>query len=98
MSNFNQSPAQRISGSSSRFLAGYVLVSLGVFLAAGGGSWDINNHLLNKPEPFFALPHAVLYSGAGAVVTGAVIMFRTSKHSGKIIRPVKLIAAGTIML
>ncbi|TLY11617.1 MAG: hypothetical protein E6K85_01125, partial [Thaumarchaeota archaeon] len=98
MSNFNQSPAQSIISSSSRFLAGYVLVSLGVLLAAGGGSWDITNHLLNKPETFFALPHAVLYSGAGAVVTGAVILFRTSRHTGKIIRPIKLIVAGMIML
>jgi len=98
MNYFNQSPAQSIISSSSRFLAGYVLVSLGVLLAAGGGSWDITNHLLNKPETFFALPHAVLYSGAGAVVTGSVILFRTSRHTGKIIRPIKLIVAGTIML
>src|SRR5881396_2310437 len=98
MNYFNQSPAQSIISSSSRFLAGYVLVSLGVLLAAGGGSWDITNHLLNKPETFFALPHAVLYSGAGAVVTGAVILFRTSRHTGKIIRPIKLIVAGMIML
>jgi hypothetical protein len=98
MNYFSQSPTQNIISSSSRFLAGYVLVSIGVLLAAGGGSWDINNHLLNKPETFFASPHAVLYSGAGAVVTGAVILFRTSRRTGKIIRPIKLVVAGMIML
>ena len=98
MNYSSQSPAQDIISSSSRFLAGYMLVSLGVLLAAGGGSWDINNHLMNKPETFFALPHAVLYSGAGAVVTGAIILFRTSRHIGKIIRPIKLVVAGMLML
>jgi hypothetical protein len=95
---FRQSPAQSIIGSGSRFLAGYVLVSLGVLLAAGGGSWDITNHLLNKPETFFALPHTVLYAGAGTTVTGAAILFLTSRRIGKIIRPIKLVVAGVIML
>ncbi|HEX2014972.1 MAG TPA: hypothetical protein VLA68_07070, partial [Nitrososphaera sp.] len=98
MNYFRQSPAQKIIGSGSRFLAGYVLVSLGVLLAAGGGSWDINNHLLNKPETFFAPPHAVLYAGAGATVAGAVILFLTSRSAGEIIRPVKLVVAGVVML
>jgi hypothetical protein len=75
-----------------------VLVSLGVLFAAGGGSWDINNHLLNKPETFFAPPHAVLYAGAGAAVTGALILFLTSRRAGKTIRPVKLVVAGVLML
>jgi hypothetical protein len=95
---FRQSPARSIIGSSSRFLAGYVLVSLGVLLAAGGGSWDINNHLLNKPETFFAPPHAVLYAGAGATMAGAAILFMTSRRTGKTIWPVKLVVAGAIML
>lgn len=95
---FRQNPAQKIIDSGSRFLAGYVLVSLGVLLAAGGGSWDINNHLLNKPETFFAPPHAVLYAGAGATVAGAAILFLTSRRAGEIIRPVKLVVAGVVML
>jgi len=98
MSYFRQSPAQSVIGSSSRFLTGYVLVSFGVLLAAGGGSWDINNHLLNKPETFFAPPHAVLYSGAGAAVVGAVILFLTSRRAGMNIKPIKLIVAGVIIL
>src|SRR2546428_4798161 len=98
MNCFNQTPAESIISSWSRFRAGYGLVSVGVLLAAGGGGWDNTNHLLNKPETFFALPHAVLYSGAGAVVTGAAILFRTSRHTGKIIRPIKLIVAGMIMV
>lgn len=97
MNYFRQSPAQNIIGSSSRLIAGYVLVSVGVLLAAGGGSWDINNHLLNKPETFFAPPHAVLYTGVGAVVAGAAILFSTSRRTG-FIRPVKMIITGVILL
>jgi hypothetical protein len=93
-----QSPAQSIIGSSSRFLAGYVLVSVGVLLAAGGGSWDINNHLLNKPETFFAPPHAVLYAGVGAVVAGAATLFLASRRTGPTIMPIKLVLAGVVML
>lgn len=95
---FRQSPAQSIIGSGSRFILGYVLVSLGVLLAAGGGSWDINNHLLNKPETFFAPPHAVLYAGAGTSVTGAVILYLTSRRTAKTIMPVKLVMTGVLML
>ncbi|MGE5635163.1 MAG: hypothetical protein ACM3VV_08005, partial [Deltaproteobacteria bacterium] len=46
-----------------RFLVGCILVSTGILLAESGGSWDITNHLLNKPETFFSPPHAILYSG-----------------------------------
>jgi hypothetical protein len=97
MNYSRQSPAQSVIGSSSKFLAGYVLVSMGVLLAAGGGSWDINNHLLNKPETFFAPPHAALYAGVGAVVAGAAILFSASKRT-VMIRPIKLIIAGVIVL
>ena len=97
MNYSRQSPAQSVIGSSSKFLVGYVLVSVGVLLAAGGGSWDINNHLLNKPETFFAPPHAVLYTGVGAVVAGAVILFSASRRTVTI-RPIKLIIAGVVIL
>ena len=98
MNYSRQSPAQSVIGSNSRFLVGYVLASLGILLAAGGGSWDINNHLLNKPETFFAPPHMLLYSGVSTTVTGAAILFLTSRRTGKIIRPVKLVVAGVVML
>ena len=98
MNYSRQSPAQSIIGSSSRFLTGYVLVSIGVLLAAGGGSWDINNHLLNRPETFFAPPHAVLYSGAGAVAAGTAILLLTSRHAGRTIKPIKIVVAGLAML
>lgn len=74
-----------------------MLVSVGVLLAAGGGSWDINNHLLNKPETFFAPPHAVLYAGVGSVVAGAVTLFSTSRPVG-LIRPIKLVMTGVVLL
>jgi hypothetical protein len=85
---------------SSKLLAGYMLVSLGILLAAAGGSWDITNHLLNKPETFFAPPHAVLYSGAASAVVGTVLLFSASKSTAdkKMIWPVKLVIAGVVML
>ncbi|HEX2558193.1 MAG TPA: hypothetical protein VHK86_07710 [Nitrososphaera sp.] len=99
MNYFRQTPAQRVTGTGSRLLAGYVLVSVGILLAAGGGSWDINNHLLNKPETFFAPPHAVLYSGAATAVAGAVMLLSASKHAGsRMIWPTKLAMAGVIIL
>jgi hypothetical protein len=86
---------------SSKLLAGYVLVSLGILLAATGGSWDITNHLLNKPETFFAPPHAILYSGVASTVVGTVLLLSTSKSTSdkkKMIWPVKLVIAGVVML
>jgi hypothetical protein len=83
-----------------KLFAGYVLVSLGMLLAAAGGSWDITNHLLNKPETFFAPPHAVLYSGAASAVAGTVLVFSASKSgaASRMIWPVKLVIAGVVML
>ena len=52
-----------------------MLVSIGILLAGAAGSWDITNHLLNKPETFFAPPHAVLYSGVAIAVAGAAMLF-----------------------
>jgi hypothetical protein len=92
-----------VYGLGRKLFAGYVLVSLGMLLAAAGGSWDITNHLLNKPESFFAPPHAVLYSGVASAVVGTVLVYSASKSSGvatagKMIWPVKLVIAGVIML
>ncbi len=58
-----------------RYLVGCILVSFGILLAESGGSWDITNHLLNKPETFFSPPHVILYSGIGLSLGGATIMF-----------------------
>ena len=58
-----------------RFLVGCLLVSIGILLAESGGSWDITNHLLNKPETFFSPPHIILYSGITLALIGATIMF-----------------------
>jgi len=58
-----------------RFLGGCILVSAGILLAESGGSWDITNHLLNKPETFFSPPHVILYSGIALGLVGASIMF-----------------------
>jgi hypothetical protein len=45
------------------FLIGSILTSLGILLVTVGGSWDITNHLLSKPETFSSPPHALMYSG-----------------------------------
>ena len=42
------------------FLFGSILTSLGILLVTVGGSWDITNHLLSKPETFFSPPHALM--------------------------------------
>src|ERR671918_745532 len=55
-------------------VTGYILVSLGVLLSASSGSWDITNHLLNKPETFFSPPHAGLYTGVAIVLSGSIMM------------------------
>jgi hypothetical protein len=40
-----------------------------------GGSWDITNHLLSKPETFFSPPHALMYSGVTVTLIGVVLSF-----------------------
>ena len=57
-----------------RFVIGCSLVSIGIFVSAAGGSWDISNHLLNKPETFFSIPHSVLYTGVVVAIFGVVIV------------------------
>jgi hypothetical protein len=58
-----------------RFLVGCILVSTGILLSESGGSWDITNHLLNKPETFFSSPHVILYSGIALALVGTTLMF-----------------------
>lgn len=60
-----------------------LVISIGIILVTGGGSWDITNHILNKPETFFAPPHAMLYSGVGIALVGFIVMFVSWKKSGK---------------
>ncbi|HJU96225.1 MAG TPA: hypothetical protein VJ643_09380 [Nitrososphaera sp.] len=102
MNYFRYQEYPEVYGLGRKLFAGYVLVSLGMLLAAAGGSWDITNHLLNKPETFFAPPHAVLYSGAASAVIGTVLVFSASKSRssavGRMIWPVKLVIAGVVML
>lgn len=53
----------------------FLLVSIGILLAATAGGWDITNHLLNKPESFFSPPHAALYTGVSMTLLGAIIIY-----------------------
>jgi hypothetical protein len=84
------------------YLFGCILVSLGIFVSATGGSWDITNHLLNKPESFFSTPHAMLYAGVASAIVGCVLIFRGRKYMHHIHRyfrtSTKLVITGIAML
>src|SRR5215212_6715848 len=84
------------------YLVGCILVSLGIFISATGGSWDITNHLLNKPESFFSAPHAMLYAGVALAIVGCGVMFRAYKsmHSSyqSLNTATKLVITGIVML
>jgi hypothetical protein len=75
-----------------------------MFVSAAGGSWDISNHLLNKPETFFSIPHAVLYSGVALAIFGLVIVrmayrnVSTYDNDSKMKISSKLIFVGISML
>ena len=56
----------------------YIILGMGVVLVTGGGSWDISNHILNKPESFFAEPHLILYSGVAISIVGFGSLFTVS--------------------
>jgi hypothetical protein len=85
-----------------------LITSLGILLTASSGSWDITNHLLNRPETFFSPPHAGLYSGVVLVLFGSLMTYRYHRHSSKISDIIKnkkslpiylrLVIVGIIML
>ena len=85
-----------------RFAIGSTLVSIGIFISATGGSWDISNHLLNKPETFFSTPHAVLYTGVAVAILGTVIVWLVHRaisiYDNRLNISAKLTLAGICML
>lgn len=84
------------------YLVGCILVSLGIFTSATGGSWDITNHLLNKPETFFSTPHAMLYAGVASAILGCTFMYRGRKYIHHLYRSFRtstmLVITGITML
>ncbi|MEM2785423.1 MAG: hypothetical protein QXW37_04885 [Candidatus Nitrosotenuis sp.] len=64
-------------------LASNFIISIGIILVTSGGSWDITNHILNKPETFFAPPHLVLYTGVGIALFGFLVLFFSWNRSGR---------------
>src|SRR5262249_28123038 len=78
------------------------LVSIGIFISATGGSWDISNHLLNKPETFFSIPHAVLYTGVAVAILGTAIVWLVHRaisiYDNRLNISAKLTLAGICML
>ena len=57
------------------FLIGCILISFGILLVTVGGSWDITNHLLSKPDTFFSPPHAMMYLGVAISLIGTMLSF-----------------------
>ena len=57
------------------FLFGSIFTSFGILLVTVGGSWDITNHLLNRPETFFSPPHALMYTGVAISLIGTILSF-----------------------
>jgi hypothetical protein len=62
---------------------GFIVISVGVLIAASSGSWDITNHLLNKPETFFSAPHAGLYAGVALVIIALVFILRHNRTNSQ---------------
>ena len=80
---------------------GCILISLGVLLTSSSASWDITNHLINKPETFFSTPHLLLYTGVGVAALGSAIMFvvkRSFANQGKFKLPMRLVIIGISMV
>lgn len=85
------------------FLFSNLVISFGILLVTVGGGWDISNHLLNKPETFFAPPHALLYTGVAIALVGSAVMFtRWNKLKGDLRTqyrfPVKIGIIGIFLL
>jgi hypothetical protein len=100
--NIIRAPSYLQADYKSRFVIGCFLVSLGILVSASGGSWDITNHLLNKPETFFAPPHAVLYTGIAFAILGSVIILRGWRSCAiyypQLRTSVRLVITGILML
>ncbi|MFM8658438.1 MAG: hypothetical protein ACKOCQ_00650 [Candidatus Nitrosotenuis sp.] len=78
-----------------------LVVSIGIIMVTAGGSWDITNHILNKPETFFAPPHTILYSGVGIALLGFILLFVTWRKSGKLMQfknGIKITTIGIVSL
>lgn len=99
----SQTPLNSLQKNSQKiFLVGSICASLGILLVTVGGSWDITNHLLNKPETFFSPPHALMYSGVAIGLIGAAISllgYRNLQESKEIFRlPLRLKFIGIFLL
>jgi len=84
-----------------KFKIGCILISLGILLTSSSASWDITNHLINKPETFFSTPHLLLYTGVGVAALGSAIMFvgkRSFANQGKLKLPMRLVIIGISMV
>ena len=70
----NYSQDDSVAKNHRMFFLGNALISFGILVVTTGGSWDISNHLLNRPETFFSTPHFVLYFGVMIALSGAILV------------------------
>lgn len=91
----------QLENSSFKLYTGCILTSLGILITSSGGSWDITNHLLNKPETFFSIPHLALYSGVVITAVGFSLMLFGNRGLPvplKFILPMRLVLIGLPMV
>jgi len=85
------------------FLFGSIFTSFGILLVTVGGSWDITNHLLNRPETFFSPPHVFMYTGVAISLIGTILSFigwhnlQNSKDYYFLSLKIKLIGIGLLI-
>ena len=97
----NYSQDDSVAKNHRMFFLGNALISFGILVVTTGGSWDISNHLLNRPETFFSTPHFVLYSGVIIALSGAILVVLKSsvekiKTENRI--SIKLVQTGIALL
>lgn len=85
------------------FLVSSLVVSFGILTVTVGASWDISNHLLNKPETFFSPPHSLLYSGVAVALIGTAVLFFSWRRLDGMIKkdfvgPVRMNVIGIMIL
>ena len=87
----------------SLFFGSALFVSFGILVVTVGGSWDVTNHLLNRPETFFSPPHAILYTGVAIALVNTIIKFLSWQNlsaeiKSQYVQQVKLTILGIAIL
>jgi len=51
----------------------FIISTIGAFIQIEGASWDVNFHLMKRPDTFFTPSHTMIYSGVGLLIISAAI-------------------------